>query len=207
MPKFIQLARSYFNDKDIEDLLGNPRFSQRLLLQVARDRGIFLSPDEKRETIIGYLSLQYFDWHARNALTARLDKDDPDERRATVCIEKVASIDAIEKATEKAKDILEKERQVIRVKKVNGRLVINGTYVDIDPTASKGVQRQQKNFSAEFEVDKGMIKVEYTHSAKATNLINGIFQQLKGEESTKDVVIRRISLAGIKDPLARTNFL
>lgn len=207
MSKYIQLARCYFDDKDIEDLLSNPRFSQRALLQIAKERGVFLSPDDSREDIVRYLSMQYFDWTAKSSIAARLNKAEAEEKRATVQFERVATLTAIEKAAEKVKQELPQNRETVNVSKVGDRLVLSGTYIDVDPTRSKAMQREQRQFMVEFAVDKGAVKAEYTHSERAGALISKIVTELKADEATKDTSVRRVSMSGIKDPALRTDFL
>ena len=207
MANFIQLARFYFNDKDIEDILGNPRFSSRMLLQIARQRGIFLSPDDTKEEVVRYLSLQHFDWKGLTALTTRLNRDESEERRATVQLENVASLDAIEVAVSAEKPDLEKDRQAIKVAKVGGRIVINGTYTDIDPTRSRAMQREERQYHVEVEMENGTVKAQYTHSGKAADLIARIVKRLQADDSTKQTSLKRISLSGIKDAALRTDFL
>lgn len=207
MSKYIQLARCYFDDKDIEDLLSNPRFNQRALLQIAKERGVFLSPDDSREDIVRYLSMQYFDWAAKSSIAARLNKAEAEEKRATVQFEKVATLTAIEKAAEKVKMELPQNRETVSVSKVGDRLVLSGTYIDVDPTRSKAMQREQRQFMVEFAVDKGAVKAEYTHSERAGSLISKIVAELKADEATKDTSVRRVSMSGIKDPALRTDFL
>lgn len=207
MAKFIQLARCYYNDKDIEDILGNPRFSAKALLQIARERGIVLSSDERIEDVIKYLSIQYFDWGSLTGLTSRLNREESEERRATVRLENLSSIDAVEKAAERAKSNCSTSRDVIHVSKQSGKIVVSGSYIEIDPTKSRAVQREERKFLLEFAEDRGAIKVEYTHSGRAAGLIASIVNELKNEDATKDVALKRISLAGIRDPVLRTDFL
>lgn len=207
MSKYIQLARCYFDDKDIEDLLSNPRFNQRALLQIAKERGVFLSPDLSREEIIRYLSMQYFDWDAKTEIVERLNRPDTEEKRATVQFQGKGDLSAIEKAIEQVKSSLSVNRETVNVTKVGERLVIKGAYVDLDPTRSKAVQREQKTFSIEFASTGGVINAEYTHTERAGVLISKIVDQLKGNEETKETSLRRVSLGGIKDAALRTEFL
>ena len=207
MAKFVQLARCYYSDKDIEDILGNPRFSAKALLQIARERGIVLSCDERMEDVIKYLSIQHFDWGSLNGLTSRLNREESEERRATVRLEKLSSIDAVEKAAERAKTKSSTSRDVIHVSKQGNKIIVRGSYIEVDPTRSKAVQREERKFLLEFAEDQGAIKVEYTHSGKAAALIASIVTELKSEDATKDVALKRISLSGIKDPVLRTDFL
>lgn len=205
MAKHIQLARCYFNDKDIADVLSNPRFSERALLKIAQATGIVFNPHESKQSIIDYLSRIPFDWRGLQELAKQLERPEREERRGATRLGAGLAPDAIEKAVEKVKSSrAEDKREEFKVEKVGGRLIVKAKYIEIDYSKAKALQREEKEYAVEIDPTSAQPGIQFTHNPKAREFVSDLIKQLKPEPEAE--IERPIDLGAIKDAALRTEF-
>ena len=62
MAKYHYPSRYWADDKDVSDLFSQAKFGVRKLHQISKHRGIILSAELPKETIVEYLSTLPFSW-------------------------------------------------------------------------------------------------------------------------------------------------
>ncbi|MGD0838563.1 MAG: hypothetical protein ABSB49_18155 [Polyangia bacterium] len=110
----------YADDKDVFDILMSKsrRFDTRSLLALARRRGIYLSADEDREWIAGYLSRLIWSWPELQHLLELAVSPDRREKTTSIQLITEAVTSDVRRAVEAVKGNREERRGeafVIRV--------------------------------------------------------------------------------------------
>jgi hypothetical protein len=205
MAKIVQLARCYLDDQDVEDILMNPRISERSLIRLAQSRGIFVNPKESRESLVRYLSRMPLDWASLQELSAQLDKPEREQKRAVTRVQLDPGIPAIEAALEAIK--VERggsRREEFKIERIDGGFIFRGDYLSIDHSKSKAFQRQRNEFAVEVEISDGKTTIQFTHDDRAREVVDELIAKLKGPAGSE--IEEAIILTGIKDPALRTDF-
>lgn len=204
MAKHIQLARCYFNDKDIADVLSNPRFGDRALFKLAQSTGIVFNPKEPRSFLIGYLSRMPFDWRRLKEVAKQLERPEKEERRSVTRLQRDLTHDEIEAAINKVKVGRSANREEFKVEKVGNRFIVRGKYIEIDHSRTKALQREEREYVIEIDPTSTQPSIQYTHTPKAREFVTELVNQLKPEPNAEIEV--PIDLGAIKDPVMRTEF-
>lgn len=205
MAKIVQLARCFLDDQDVEDILMNPRISERALIRLAQSRGIFVNPKESRESLVRYLSRIPLDWSSLLELSAQLERPEKEQRRAVTRVSIDPGVSAVETALEAIKtDRGNSKREEFKTERTATGFILRGDYLSIDHSKSKAFQRQRNEFAVEVEIADGKTTIQYTHDDRAREVVEDLIAKLKGPEG--DDVEEAIILTGIKDPALRTDF-
>lgn len=204
MAKHIQLARCYFNDKDIADVLSNPRFSERALLKLAQGSGIVFNPGVHKSSLVSYLSRMPFDWRRLQEVAKHLERPEKEERRGATRLDRKITSDELEKAIETIKASRAGKREDFKIEKNGNRFVVRGKFIEIDHSKSKALQREEKEYSIEIDPTSAQPSIQFTHNPKAREFVSELINQLKTEKETE--IESPIDLGAIKDPAMRTEF-
>ncbi len=204
MAKHIQLARCYFNDKDIADVLSNPRFSDRALLKLAQGSGIVCNPEEHKSFLVAYLSRMPFDWRRLQEVAKQLERPEKEERRGATRLDRKVSSEEIESAIEAVKAYRAAKREEFKVEKVGDHFVVRGKFIEIDHSRSKALQREEKEYAIEIDPKSDQPSIQFTANAKAREFVADLIKQLKPEPDAE--IESPIDLGSIKDPAKRTEF-
>ena len=104
MGEHIFLARDFFDEDDIRDLLASPDISvTQRLRDISLERGVILSKESDQESLIKDVAIIPFDWERLNGLTRYLDREDKNSQPRTVRISGVAAMENIDSVLENYK--------------------------------------------------------------------------------------------------------
>lgn len=204
MAKHIQLARCYFNDKDIADVLANPRFSDRALLKLAQGSGIVFNPHEHKSFLVSYLSRMPFDWRRLQEVAKQLERPEREERRGVTRLDRDVTSDEMEAAIETVKAARSGNREDFKVEKVADRFIVRGKFIEIDHSKTKALQREEKEYAIEIDPTSAQPSIQFTHNPKAREFVADLIKQLKPGPDAE--IESPIDLGAIKDPAMRTEF-
>ena len=204
MAKHIQLARCYFNDKDIADVLSNPRFGDRALLKLAQATGIVFNPNEPKSFLIAYLSRIPFDWRKLQEIAKQLERPEKEERRGVTRLGRNITTDELETALETVKAARVGNREDFKVEKIQGRFIIRGKFIELDHSRTKALQREEREYAIEIDPTSPQPSIQFTHNPKAREFVSDLIKQLKPEQDAETEF--PIDLGAIKDPAIRTEF-
>jgi hypothetical protein len=205
MAKHIQLARCYFNDKDISDVLSNSRFSERSLMKIAQATGIIFNPKEAKSSVIEYLSRIPFDWRGLQDLAKQLERPEREERRGATRLKTSLTPEAVEKAIEQVKAARTVgNREEFKIEKVDGRLIVRAKYIEIDYSKAKALQREEREYAVEIDPTSTQAGIQFTHNPKAREFVSDLIKILRPTPEAE--IERPIDLGAIKDAALRTEF-
>ncbi len=204
MAKHIQLARCYFNDKDIADVLSNPRFGERALLKLAQSTGIVFNPKESKSFLIAYLSRMPFDWRRLQEIAKQLERPEREERRGVTRLDRDVTSDEMEAAIETVKAARSGNREDFKVEKVGDRFIVRGKFIEINNSRTKALQREEREYVIEIDPTSAQSSIQFTHNRKAREFVSDLIKQLKPEPDAE--IESPIDLGAIKDPALRTEF-
>ena len=207
MPKFLP-SKYYADDKDVHDILSSPKISLKMLLAIARHRGIFLSEESPREEVVHYMSMLPFSWPQIQEVMGEIEREDREEKLTTCKIEASAQLDQVEQAFQKMREIrgeaLNENYDVTQTK--DGQLLVKVTYTEPDLQKARLIQRRQKE--AVFEITKkgDVLGVRHTQNDKTNDILNQIIDSLVAPDAPHKPVRKTIELSGVNNHEHRTQF-
>ena len=207
MSKYIQLSRYYFSDKDLADVLSEPAFSERVLLQLGRQRGFFFSPLENKRKLVHLLSRIPLDWDALKDLAERLNSDALDKKRSTRRIENFGDLDVVNKMlTELKNERGPKQEEVYTIRKKSENVfVVDVSYIDIDTSKARAFQRTESHSTIELEKIENRIEIRFSHDERSREIVQALFDKLRASVNTPLETVD-IELTGVRDPALRSHF-
>jgi len=195
-------------DKDILDLLASERRSltTKKLLQVARERGIFLSESESWEKLAKYISCLPFDWPSLKRLFAMTEREDRSEKKTSSIIATKAVLATALDAVESIKTEREGVREdAFAIKRSGNVLTVDVGYTEVDESRTRLNQRRSRKLTIEIEQTPDGIKFRHDANERAAAIVEEIIEHLVDDAG--EVPLRRIiDLSGIRAPDARTAF-
>ncbi|MES3008906.1 MAG: hypothetical protein V4751_14165 [Pseudomonadota bacterium] len=194
-------------DKEIHDALmsAKQKINESILLELARDRGIFYSVREPREDLIKKISLLPHDFHDLNLLLEQREHAGRSEKITSVTLDAALTVEEIKDVVRAYTEDSPDDERVTHYGKGANQVVVNVKYSDVNYGKTRLVQRTAKEAGIEFHVesDKTIIRMP------ANLRVKGIFEKLKDRiDSNKKTEINavRIEIGEFKSPALRTEF-
>lgn len=161
------------NDNDIYDLLisGKQRLTASVLRELARDRGIFYSPEDSREELADRLSLLPHDFHDIGGI---VQKREPAHRREKATFVRLGTQLSVEEMKEAAAIYAEKvaaNEQVTHRPKGGTGYSVDVTYDEFNHTRTRLLQRERHEASIEFFVENGQTVARLPATDKAKRVL------------------------------------
>lgn len=207
MAKYVHNARSFYDDREIEELLLNqPPFGRKKLDRIAASRGLHLCSDLSDELVVRRLSCLRWSWRQFLDLVSLLDKDDPEERRAAKRMSGVG-MEVIEEIASSLKSE-GKEGNYNISKRDDSTISIVVDYVERDPTKAKWGQKQKKEVTLNVvQSASNGLEIVYNDTKKAKEIIGIISAKArkKSEDSKEELKESLVNLSG-KSPKEKTQF-
>lgn len=195
------------NDNDIYDLLisGKQRLTASVLRELARDRGIFYSPEDSREELADRLSLLPHDFHD---IAGIVQKREPAHRREKATFVRLGTQLSVEEMKEAAAAYAEtaatKEQVTHRPKGGTGYSV-DITYDEFNHTRTRLLQRERHEASIEFFVENGQTVARLPATNKAKRVFAAIKETVEQKRKEK-ISEYKIELTGLTTPALRSKF-
>lgn len=194
-------------DKEIFDALmsAKQKISEKVLLELAKDRGIFYSAKDSREDLISVISLLPHDFHDLNTLLEQREHSGRQEKLTSVILPTPLTVDEIKEVLKEYTAESPADERVTHHSKGNDQVVVNIKYSEIDYGKTRLVQRTPKEAGIEFyiEEDKTIIRMP------ANDRVTGIFGKLKDKLDSKkktEIPAIRIEIGEFESPALRTEF-
>lgn len=191
-------------DKEIFDVLmsAKRRINEKIILQLAKDRGIFYSSKESREDLISKFSLLTHDFHDLNSII--------EKRESVNKVEKITSITLDDVLTaEDIKNVIQEDNlpdvKITGHSKNKNQFIANLQYSEIDYGKTRLVQRIAKEAKIDFQFEEGKTIVRFP----ANDQVKNIFDKFKGkiEEKKKKIIsVSKIEIGEFDTPELRTKF-
>lgn len=194
-------------DKEIYDVLmsSKQRINGAVVLELAKDRGIFYSSKDSRETLIHNLSLLTHDYHDLNIILDQREHTGRTEKLTSVTLNAALTIDEIK---EVAKDYMAdspSDEKATGYQKGNDQYVVNVEYSEIDYSKTRLVQRTPKAAGIEFHVEGEKTVIRMPSNAKAKEIVQKIKVRLDNKKKA-DIPVGLIELSEFATAAERTRF-
>ncbi|MBG6288490.1 hypothetical protein I5I61_13645 [Pseudomonas nitroreducens] len=194
-------------DKEIHDALmsAKQKINEKILLELAKDRGIFYSAKDSRDELVSYISLLPHDYHDLNTLLEQREHSGRQEKLTSVTLPAALTVEEIRDVLREYIEESPEDERVSQQVRDGNQVVANVKYSDIDYGKTRLVQRTPKEASIEFHVsaDKTVVRMP------ANDRVKTIYSKLKDKLDTKakaEIPAIRIELGEFQSPALRTEF-
>lgn len=201
------LNQFFATDKDIFDLLASAKqkLTEGVLREIARDRGIFFSPNDTRDDLADALSLLPFTLNELLDLMDRRETTRRNEKTTTITLGAQIEADDIKAA------IKEYQNEVGPTEKVDSHLkgadevVLNVEYDEMDYSRTRLIQRQRHDATIKFVQQNGKTVIRLPASEKSQRIVENLTSRI---ESRRKALVPRetIELDSDFDADERTTF-
>lgn len=208
MAKRVYVSQFFADDKDIKDVLASEKrgIPTRRLLQLARERGIFLSESEDRETLVQYVSCLQFDWHLLTRLFDMTEREDRAEKKTSSTLAAHASVGDVADVAQ----VIQKDREKLcgeayAIKQNGNVLTIEVSYTEVDESRTRLNQRRSRKLTIQAECTPEGIKFRHEANERAESIVAELVEHLADDEEAPPPR-KTIALSGLRDPNVRTQF-
>lgn len=202
-----KLQQYYATDKEIYDLLmsGKQKLTESVLLELARDRGIFYSSRDTRSELVEAIAALPHDYLDVVGVIERRDHAKRGEKTTSVTLGVELSIDEIKSVALGYKEETPVSEKVTAQQRGSSGYSMNVEYDEYDYSRTRLIQRQRKEASIEFVTKDGVTVIRMPATEKARLVVDRLVEKV--EEIRKSAVpAQEISLVGVDDPEDRTYF-
>lgn len=194
-------------DKEIYDALmsAKQKISEKVLLELAKDRGIFFSPKDSREDLISAISLLTHDYHDLNTLLEQREHQGRQEKLTSVTLPEALTVEEIKEVLKEYTTESPPDEKVTHHAKGNDQVVATVKYSDVDYGKTRLIQRTPKEAGIEFHIENNKTVIRMP----ANDRIKGIFGKLKDKIDAKrktEIPAIRIEIGEFESPALRTEF-
>lgn len=195
------------NDNDIYDLLisGKQRITENVLRELARDRGIFCSPQDSREELADYLSILP---HAFQDVADIVHKREPGARKdklTSVRLETLVPVEDLKAVVEEYIASVAKTERVTHRPASNDGFIVNVKYEEFNHSRARLLQREKQEADIEFLVVDGRTEIRTPATEKAKRVVAALKENL--ERRRKEVIREEvIELSGLSSAAQRSKF-
>lgn len=194
-------------DQELYDVLMGTkrRFPVTYLLELGRERGIFYSSDESRESIASALSVLPWSFRQVAALLQHRETMSRPERATHVSLGIPANMQLIKAVANAYKDQKLPGDDVQVQQRGPKNFVMTVRYSEIDHSKTRLVQRREKEAEIEFILGDDETTVRMPANEKATEILGKLKQQLD-QRLDQPTPMEAVELTEITSPKSRTDF-
>lgn len=197
----------FATDKDIFDLLASAKqkLTEGVLRDIARDRGIFFSPNASRDELADALSLLPFTLNELLDLMDRRETSRRNEKTTTITLDAQLEADDIKAAIKEYQEEVGPTEKVDSHLKGADEVVLNVEYDEMDYSRTRLIQRQRHDATIKFLQQNGKTVVRLPASEKSQRIVENLTSRI---ESRRKAVVPRetIELDPDFDAGERTTF-
>lgn len=180
MSKHVFLAREYFNEAEVRDLLMNPTINAKSLNNFSRSRKVFYSNTRSRASRVENLSRMFLDWNEFHSIAKLLDKPRKEAKSRPVRFNAKLSpqeIDAVVK--ELRKDRGSSNGETYEVSQSGDNSIINTTYIDVDPSKARYHQREEINTAIEVHPEEEHTTFYFEDIRRAKQITDALVKEVR----------------------------
>jgi hypothetical protein len=193
-------------DKEVYDVLmsGKQRLTDSVLLELARDRGIFYSPSEDRDELSDIISLLPHDYYDLNVLLTKREQKGRGEKMQSIVLEGALTMDEIKEVANEMQASPPPD-EVVKVSQDGGSLKIGVEYSVLNYGKSRLMQRLVREANVEFEVASDSTVIRFPATAKGQQIVEKIKNRIE-EKKKKELSVVKIELTELFGHEAKTEF-
>lgn len=184
------LNQFFATDKDIFDLLASAKqkLTENVLREIARERGIFYSPNDSRDALADALSLLPFTLNELVELMDRRETSRRNEKTTTVTLDAQIDSDDIKVAIQGYQEEVGATEKVNSHLKGANEVVLNVEYDEMDYSRTRLIQRQRHDATIQFVQQDGKTVVRLPASEKSQRIVENLTSRI---ESRRKAVVPR----------------
>lgn len=194
-------------DKEIYDVLmsAKQRINAAVIMELAKDRGIFYSSKDTRETLAHSLSLLPHDYHDLNIILDQREHAGRSEKLTSVTLNASLTIEDIKEIAKEYISDSPSDEKVTAHQKGTDQYVVNVKYSEVDYSKTRLVQRTQKEAGIEFHVEGDKTVIRMPANAKAREIVSNLKDRLDGKKKT-DIPVDLIEISEFATAVQKTQF-
>ena len=195
-------------DKEIFDaLVSSPQlFSELGLRGLAKERGIFYSPETSRPRLCGDISLLGFGFNEIARIQGEFEKTSRSEKKTFKYLKTELSLEEFRSIAEQYKGEAEEEGEKVSWSNVGTTdFSLNVKYDEVDFSRTRLRQRQRREASLEFKVRNGETVLIYPSNEKANLIVETLIERARAERSLQ-IAVEEVDLSPINNHELRTKF-
>ena len=194
-------------DKEIYDVLmsSKQKINAALILELAKDRGIFYSSKDTRETLVHRLSLLTHDYNDLNIILDQREHAGRSEKVTSITLNVALTIEEIKEVTKEYIAESPSDEKVVSHQKGSDQYMVNVQYSEVDYSKTRLVQRTPKEAGIEFHVSGDKTVIRMPSNAKAKEIVENIKSRLDDKKKI-DIPTGLIELSEFATAAERTRF-
>jgi hypothetical protein len=194
-------------DKEIYDLLisSKQRITESIMLGIARERGIFYAPRERREELVNHLSLLTYGYDHLDTMLGHREISQRTEKLTSISLRAPLSLEDIKAVCTDYKEHASNEEKVTVSQDGTHKYTARINYSELDYSKTRLLQRRHKEADIEFFIKDNETTIRMPANSKARQVVAALKHSLDARAKT-DIPAEAIELTHLKTPEARTNF-
>lgn len=194
-------------DKELFDFLMGSRqqITETAMLASAKERGIFYSHNDTRETLANNLSLLPYDYDSLDNILGRREATARTEKLTSIRLNTKITIEDIKAACADYQTANSADEKVTITPHGPDRCTTKVKYTELDYTKTRFLQRRDKEANIEFHIDDDRTTVRIPAIPKAHDILEKIKETLEAK-AKQPIPTEAIEIAHLKTPNARTTF-
>ncbi len=207
MAKYFKASDYYPDDKDICDFLDSQTRSIDPMLMFLRSRNIFSSKESDKDSLQNYISLLYFDWESASRLVDIVNIKDIEQkvRHSNYDID-VDSNTIHTLATAVRNERGEARREVYRIIKHDNEVDIRVTYLDIDTSKTRVLQKKEKELQITANPTENGWCFRHTDNERAKDIIKTFIEKISQTTSQEVIPQKSVEIGHLSDNTQRVAF-
>jgi len=206
MSKFDYPSRYYADDKDVSDLLTEPKFNSKSLQKLLKGRGIFVSSELSREALIEYISQLPFSWRELIALLHEIETEEKEDHKTTGKFPTTATVAQFQDAIKEIQKLRgQSNSEVYNINATGDDIFVVVKYRELDHRSTRTLQWTDHTMEIHAKkTDKGF-DLRYSATERGEDVVNAVLDKLADAEK-KPKTVETIHLNAISDSIKRTQF-
>ncbi len=199
--------QSYATDKDIFDVLASAKqkLTDNVLRELARERGIFYSPNSTRDDLAEALSLLPFTLKELTQMLDRRESSRRNEKTTSVTLDAEISFEELKAVIQEYQEEVGATEKVDSHQKGASTLVLNVAYDDIDYSRTSLIQRQPQDATIQFTQQNGKTVIRLPASEKSDRVVENLTARIESRRKAP-VAREAIELDAVFSAEERTTF-
>lgn len=195
-------------DKEIYDMLmaSKQRITDTILLGFARERGIFCSPRDTREALVGYLSVLPFTYTDLDTILGHRAASQRTEKRTSIRLNTAVNVEEIKAVCNEYREAATGgDEQVVTRQDGTNKYTATINYSELDYSKTRLLQRRQKEAEIEFFIKDNETIIRMPANPKAISVVETLKRSLDAR-AQQAIPSEAIELSHVNTAEARTTF-
>ena len=194
-------------DKELFDVLMSSKqhFGERILLSLARRRGILYSRSDDRVDLADKLSVMTYGFHEIRAIQDEFERAGRGEKTTSFRINMELTVAEIKEIADEYRDAADDEEKVVTRSVGQAGVAVDLKYTETDFSKTRLRQRQEREAHIEFKVEQGHTVVTLPATEKARQAVAALKDRLYAKKQA-DIGVEEVDLSSVTDPKLRTAF-